>query len=110
MNSEDFELASNGYGVQNDRLPAPAPAPGPGPGPPAAARNDSTSCHASAFAGRSAKASTCQTWSPRAITLHGIGHLAANKGGQIWAYPKVRSLLEPTFGPEASQPNGRRRP
>src|SRR5207302_5248889 len=34
MNSEDFELASNGYGVQNDRLPAPAPRPPPPPPPP----------------------------------------------------------------------------
>src|SRR5439155_10568008 len=83
-NREDFEVASNGYGVQNDRLPTPTPA----PGPPAAARNDSTKCHASVFGGRCARASTCQTWSPRAITLHGIGHLAAKRDAQYGANPK----------------------
>src|SRR2546425_8083536 len=50
MNRDDFELASSGYSVQNDRLARSE-----------ADRKDNTSCHASAFAGRSARASTCQT-------------------------------------------------
>src|SRR6185312_17077158 len=77
MNRDDFELASNGYRVQNDR-PARAEAD----------RNDNTSCHASALAGRSARASTCQTWSPWAMTLHGMRHHLANKGPPIcWLTP-----------------------
>jgi hypothetical protein len=40
MNSDDFEVASNGYGVQNDcRRPDSD-----------AARNDNTSCQAAVFA------------------------------------------------------------
>src|SRR6266850_5302572 len=78
MNRDDFELASNGYRVQNDR-PARAEAD----------RNDNTSCHASALAGRSARASTCQTWSPWAMTLHGMHHHLANKGPPIcWLTPR----------------------
>src|SRR5690242_278140 len=65
MNSDDLEVASRGYRVKNDR-----------PDRSEADRNDKTSCHASVLAGRSASASTCQTWSPWAITLHGIDHLA----------------------------------
>jgi hypothetical protein len=42
MNSDDFEVASNGYGVQNDRRR---------PGSDSvAARNDNTSCQADVFA------------------------------------------------------------
>src|SRR3954470_11622562 len=67
MNSDDFEVASNGYGVQNDRRR---------PGSDSdAARNDNTSCQADVFACRSATASTCQTWSPCAITRHDMAHL-----------------------------------
>src|SRR5205823_13684698 len=71
MKSDDFEVASSGYNVQNER-----------PERSDADRNDSTNCHASVLAGRSAKASTCQTSSPLAITRHGMDHLA-NKGARI---------------------------
>src|SRR6266699_3244595 len=55
MNNDDFEVASNGYGVQNERRR---------PGSDSvAARNDNTNCQADVFACRSATASTCQTWS-----------------------------------------------
>src|SRR6266581_3206873 len=85
MNRDDFELASRGYKVQNDR-----------PERSEADRKDKTSCHASALAGRSARASTCQTWSPWAMTLHGIHHHLANKGQSIvegCQSPRVASAL-----------------
>src|SRR5207249_9119258 len=69
MKSDDFELASSGYSVQNDRRERSD-----------ADRKDNTNCHASALAGRSARASTCQTWSPWAMTLHGMHHHLADKG------------------------------
>src|SRR5437762_10803682 len=47
MKSDDFEVASSGNSVQNER-----------PERSDADRNDSTNCHASVLAGRSAKAST----------------------------------------------------
>src|SRR5213075_302117 len=71
MYSDDFEVASNGYGVQNDKRRLLE-----------AARNDNTSCHADVFARRSATASTCQTWSPCAITRHDMAHLEAGKGAK----------------------------
>src|SRR6267143_5709141 len=63
MNSDDFEVASKGYGVQNDRRrPSPTSAASPAlPGNGSdAARNDNTNCQAAVFARRSATASTCQ--------------------------------------------------
>src|SRR5881397_250999 len=74
MNSNDFEVASNGYGVQNDRR-----RPGRGSD---AARNDNTNCQAAVFARRSATASTCQTWSPCAITRHDMAHLERGMGAK----------------------------
>src|SRR6058998_131855 len=74
MNSDDFEVASNGYGVQNERR-----RPGRGSD---AARNDNTSCQAAVFARRSATASTCQTWSPCAITRHDMAHLERGMGAK----------------------------